>query len=50
MDCVFQQAHEALKGAERRPTAQKEGAHAPPKSHLFSAYSCKLLTNDLFVV
>ena len=31
MDSVFQQADEAFKGAERRPTAQKGGAHAPPK-------------------
>ena len=32
MDSAFQQTDEALKGAERRPTAQKGGAHAPPKT------------------
>ena len=30
MDSVFLEADEALKDAERRPTAQKGGAHAPP--------------------
>ena len=30
IDRAFQQADKALKGAERRPTAQKGGAHAPP--------------------
>ena len=33
MDSIFQQADEAFKGVERRPTAQKGGAPAPPKSH-----------------
>ena len=31
IDSAFQQADEAFKGAERRPTAQKGGAH-PPKN------------------
>jgi len=37
MDSIFQQADEALKGAERRPTAQKGGAQAPPKKIRFSS-------------
>ena len=34
IDSAFLQAFEAFKGAERRPTAQKGGAHAPPKSEV----------------
>ena len=30
MDSAFQEADEAFKGAERRPKAQKGGAHASP--------------------
>ena len=50
MDSVFLEADEALKGAERRPTAQKGGSARPPKSHLFSAYWSELPTNDLFIL
>ena len=32
IDSVFQQTDEAFKGAEGRPTAQKGGAYAPPKT------------------
>lgn len=32
MDSAFQESDEALQGAERRPTAQKGGAHAPTES------------------
>ena len=42
IDSAFQQADEAFKGAERRPTAQKGGAYAPPKSHLLNAYWSEL--------
>ena len=34
-DSVFHEPDEASKGAERRPTAQKGGAYAPPNSTPF---------------
>ena len=33
IDRTFQEADEASKGAGRRPTARKGGAHAPPLNH-----------------
>ena len=36
IDSVFQVVDEALKGAERRPTAQKGGAHVPLDTTLVS--------------
>lgn len=44
MDSAFQEADEAFKGAERRPTAQKGGAHAPPKITKHPPIVCTIIT------
>lgn len=42
MDSAFQEADEAFKGAERRPKAQKGGAHAPSMLHSTFSYGIYL--------
>ena len=50
-DSHFQQSNEALEGAERRPTTQKEGTHSPLDNdydqaeydYLTSVEKCRLL-------